>query len=589
MDVNAVAIDPNDAQVLYELCIATKPARWLSPGNCSDAFDACNLWPDDYRGVWCNDNGRVLGITMTSTGMTGYLPDSIGNLSEVTQLYLGKNAIRGTFPNSITKLTKLRNFWLYGGNFITGTLPEDIGNLTELKEFNIEANNFSGTIPKSIGYLEKLVDLYIMSNYFTGTIPDVFGNMRLLQSFDLYNNRLTGTLPPSLGNAISLVVLHIQNNNNLTGTIPPSYRNLVNMIQFDTTGSSLSGCWPFLLTTFTCHTPNSKFCCSNDSAPNCMALPCTNCSCSPERAPEPEVANTQEVVTGVVSAFFVVFVLLAVGLGYMRYRRIGLFQGKSQLTMDRELVALLALNGVKPASWVLDGKVLKKRLSPESDEYKKVVELLMVLDGANLVSAIKSITAAINPRSGINFENQRTILRDRFINSAALFKKTDWARIGDRQQLRAWVARMFEASLHRHPWNAGADEVVPVLPVVHGTDASVAWKIFDTGFSALSTLDAGFYGRGIYFTSSAQYSLPYCSTKPNPAIVLCLAVPGNIYPVVEDRLEKNSWLGKPIKSGYQSNYVLTAKDGKPCMQEQQVGSFYDELVVDQVQCPPLDH
>lgn len=33
----------------------------------------------------------------------------------------------------------------------------------------------------------------------------------------------------------------------------------------------------------------------------------------------------------------------------------------------------------------------------------------------------------------------------------------------------------------------------------------IAQKISETGFAALSSIDAGFYGKGIYFTTSAMY------------------------------------------------------------------------------------
>jgi hypothetical protein len=81
------------------------------------------------------------------------------------------------------------------------------------------------------------------------------------------------------------------------------------------------------------------------------------------------------------------------------------------------------------------------------------------------------------------------------------------------------------------------EETAPVIPVLHGTDASVAWSIIGTGFSALSSLDAGFYGKGMYFSTSALYTLPYFATKFIPALLICLAVPGNPFPVVEHRDE----------------------------------------------------
>ena len=120
-----------------------------------------------------------------------------------------------------------------------------------------------------------------------------------------------------------------------------------------------------------------------------------------------------------------------------------------------------------------------------------------------------------------------------------------------------------------------------MIPAAHATSARVAAQITETGFSALSSLDAGYYGRGTYFSSSSRYTLPYCFTKKRPSVMLCLTSPGNPNPIVEDRREPNSHLGSPIQSGYQSNYVLTTVDGSPCSKVEKSGVYYDELVLDQ--------
>jgi hypothetical protein len=85
----------------------------------------------------------------------------------------------------------------------------------------------------------------------------------------------------------------------------------------------------------------------------------------------------------------------------------------------------------------------------------------------------------------------------------------------------------------------------------------------------------------MYFTRSALYALPYYATRTDPVVFICLVVPGNPYPVVEDPSDAKSFLAKPIKGGYQSHYVLTTKDGKPCKRKLQDGKFFDEVVIDQ--------
>jgi len=111
--------------------------------------------------------------------------------------------------------------------------------------------------------------------------------------------------------------------------------------------------------------------------------------------------------------------------------------------------------------------------------------------------------------------------------------------------------------------------------MIHGTGMEIGLKIAETGFVSLSSLDAGYYGKGIYFTTNAAYAYPYFSAHENPAIVIAFVIPGNVYPVIESA---NSLLGQPLFPGYNSHYVLTNRDGSVW---NGVGQPYDELVIDQ--------
>jgi len=115
---------------------------------------------------------------------------------------------------------------------------------------------------------------------------------------------------------------------------------------------------------------------------------------------------------------------------------------------------------------------------------------------------------------------------------------------------------------------------------LHGTSFTIAWKIAQQGFAALSTLDAGFYGKGIYFSTAATYIIPYIARKRDPAVLICLSFLGNSYPVTEHYKGEQSLLGTALKSGYQSHYVITSLDGAPT-QKQMDKDYYDELVIDQ--------
>jgi len=120
---------------------------------------------------------------------------------------------------------------------------------------------------------------------------------------------------------------------------------------------------------------------------------------------------------------------------------------------------------------------------------------------------------------------------------------------------------------------------LPLLPVLHGTQFAIAWKIATTGFAALSSLDAGYFGKGVYFTSSCKYSYPYTKFGPNPCMILSFVNPGNIYPVIENHQSDFSLLGSAIIPGYNSHYIRTTKDG--CCLSQPSNNSFDEFVMEQ--------
>jgi len=118
-----------------------------------------------------------------------------------------------------------------------------------------------------------------------------------------------------------------------------------------------------------------------------------------------------------------------------------------------------------------------------------------------------------------------------------------------------------------------------VIPAAHGTGLSIAKAISKTGFAALSSLDSGFFGKGIYFSTSSKYALPYATLQPDPVIIISYIVPGNIYPTSEQHKGPNSLAGKPLKTpGYNSHYVLTRTDGF-ALSNPTESPFYDEIVL----------
>eukprot|EP00028_Trichosphaerium_sp_Am-I-7-wt_P004092 CAMPEP_0168522946 /NCGR_PEP_ID=MMETSP0405-20121227/9663_1 /TAXON_ID=498012 /ORGANISM="Trichosphaerium sp, Strain Am-I-7 wt" /LENGTH=236 /DNA_ID=CAMNT_0008544671 /DNA_START=647 /DNA_END=1354 /DNA_ORIENTATION=- len=118
--------------------------------------------------------------------------------------------------------------------------------------------------------------------------------------------------------------------------------------------------------------------------------------------------------------------------------------------------------------------------------------------------------------------------------------------------------------------------------MVHGTSPEAALSIVKAGFGTVSSLDGGYYGQGIYFTSSLEYACSYdTSGNRELTLVLSLVTPGNVYPVTEKPNDDDNFYGKPIKPGYQSHYTLVDKKGIVVAEDKVNKAMRDELVVAQ--------
>ena len=76
----------------------------------------------------------------------------------------------------------------------------------------------------------------------------------------------------------------------------------------------------------------------------------------------------------------------------------------------------------------------------------------------------------------------------------------------------------------------------------------IATSICENGFAKLAKTDAGYFGRGIYLTTSIDYAAKcYCDpTSQEKVLVLAWAALGNVYPVTEGPASKASYFGKPL-------------------------------------------
>ncbi|MBO7553219.1 MAG: hypothetical protein J6T82_04205, partial [Bacteroidaceae bacterium] len=118
----------------------------------------------------------------------------------VTELDLSMNNLIGELPQSISKLKHLKRLCLAGNkDGITGSLPESLGELTDLEVLELNYCSLSGEIPACLGNLKHLHVLSLSDNELSGELPEELGNLDLW-AISLNGNNLTGGIPESFVN-----------------------------------------------------------------------------------------------------------------------------------------------------------------------------------------------------------------------------------------------------------------------------------------------------------------------------------------------------------------------------------------------------
>uniref|UniRef100_K4DC65 Leucine-rich repeat-containing N-terminal plant-type domain-containing protein n=1 Tax=Solanum lycopersicum TaxID=4081 RepID=K4DC65_SOLLC len=205
---------------------------------------ACNYFPPFSipNGIGRLTNLRHLDLD--NTNLRGVLTESfflVPNSLETLKLS-GNNLLKGVFPKVHRSNTLLMELDIsYTG--ISGELPDSIGNFSSLNILNLYGCQFSGSIPDSIGNLTLITKLYLSNNHFTGNIPDVFSNLQDLYYLELSKNSFIGLFPVSILSLTCLKYLYMSNNS-LSGPLPNNVSILQELVSVDLSFNSLNGTIP---------------------------------------------------------------------------------------------------------------------------------------------------------------------------------------------------------------------------------------------------------------------------------------------------------------------------------------------------------
>ena len=133
-----------------------------------------------------------------------------GNMSKLLTVSFNAASIAGDIPEEIVQLTNLQNFLACNmfGEGLTGRLPEDVGNMKELRLLCLGGNNLSGQIPRSISRLKKLfyLDLTNTPGLMNGSLSALLAISSMKYLF-VSGVKLTGEMPTILPEKILFLIL----------------------------------------------------------------------------------------------------------------------------------------------------------------------------------------------------------------------------------------------------------------------------------------------------------------------------------------------------------------------------------------------
>ncbi|XP_066397377.1 putative leucine-rich repeat receptor-like serine/threonine-protein kinase At2g24130 [Miscanthus floridulus] len=184
-------------------------------------------------------------LALSNNSLTGEIPARIGSATSLGVLDLSGNVLSGAIPSSIGSLAELQYLFLQG-NKLSGAIPPSLGRCTSLLVIDLSSNSLTGVVPDEIAGIAKMT-LNLSRNQLGGKLPTGLSSMQQVEKIDLSWNNFNGEILPGLGDCIALTVLDLSHNS-LAGGLPSKLGNLKYLESLDVSNNHLSGEIPVSLT-----------------------------------------------------------------------------------------------------------------------------------------------------------------------------------------------------------------------------------------------------------------------------------------------------------------------------------------------------
>ncbi|XP_027355737.1 probable LRR receptor-like serine/threonine-protein kinase At2g16250 [Abrus precatorius] len=185
---------------------------------------------------------NLTSLYLSDNKLTGTVPDSLGQLLALSVLDLSGNSLSGFIPTSFAFLANLSSLDM-SENFLSGPIPPGIGTLSRLQYLNLSSNDLT-SLPSQLGGLTSLVDLDLSENSFSGGLPPAWNGFRNLRRMVLAKSMLNGPLPRNLFTASLQLQSLVLRQNNFTGSLPVELWSLPSLTLVDVSANNFSSLLP---------------------------------------------------------------------------------------------------------------------------------------------------------------------------------------------------------------------------------------------------------------------------------------------------------------------------------------------------------
>ncbi|XP_020226991.1 probable LRR receptor-like serine/threonine-protein kinase At2g16250 [Cajanus cajan] len=244
-----------DALANFTLLESFNASNFLLPGPIPDWFgiSLVSLRVLDLRSCSIVSSipsslGNLTNLTalyLSNNNLTGNVPESFGQLSALLVLDLSRNSLSGFIPMAFASLGNLSSLDM-SANSLSGPIPTGVGTLSRLRYLNL-SNNGLASLPARLGGLTSLVDLDLSENSFSGSrLPQGLTGLRNLRQLILANSMLAGVLPARLFNDSLQLQFVMLRQNNFSGSLPAELLSLPRLTFLDVSANNFTGMLPNL-------------------------------------------------------------------------------------------------------------------------------------------------------------------------------------------------------------------------------------------------------------------------------------------------------------------------------------------------------